>query len=91
MDEKCKLIRAYSFMPGWKQSRRCDGESLKSELMGAMKITSRASWMMRRRGEIETSASEKAAIEVIFRKYGVKSNIWGYETEEYRAAESAGI
>lgn len=86
-----KPIKPYSFMPGWKQSRRCDGESLKSELMAAMKITSKDAWMKRRRGEIEPSASEKVAIEGIFRKYSVKSMIWGYETEEYRAADSAGV
>ncbi len=84
------MINKYSFQPGWDKVRPCDQERMKKALMEARGITSDIAWRNCKSGRVEPKASKKEAIENVFRSYGIRTGIWGYETEEYKSANAAG-
>jgi len=66
----------YSFKKGFGQVQVKDVKTVKTELMKALGIKTRYAWGQRLKGEVEPLVSEAEAIEIVFKKYGIKS-IWG--------------
>lgn len=66
----------FSFSKGWGQVKLNDSKQVKSEIMNALKINTRAGWGQRLRGEVEPRVSEAKAIEDIFKKRGI-TKVWG--------------
>lgn len=87
-------MNKYSFQPGWDQVKRKYGSEIRAEakaqIMSAFQINSYDAWIRRKRGVTDPTVDEKTHIDNVFRSYGIKTGIWGYETDEYRAAHTAG-
>lgn len=66
----------FSFLKGWGQVTQNDSKQVKTEIMTALKINTRAGWGQRLRGDVEPRVSEAKAIEVIFAKYKI-TEVWG--------------
>lgn len=66
----------FSFSKGWGQVTQNDSKQVKSEIMKALKINTRAGWGQRLRGDVEPRVSEAKAIEEIFKKRGI-TKVWG--------------
>ena len=85
-------MNKYSFQPGWDQVKRKHGSEVRKlamqKIMDILKITSHDGWIKRKRGMTDPTVDEKAGIDAVFRQYGIRSNICGYETDEYKAANS---
>jgi len=67
----------FSFRSGFAQVRRKDAAAVKRDIMEVFGIKSRTSWYLRMNGNYEPKVSEVDAVNEIFRRYGVRSNIWG--------------
>jgi len=65
------------FNAGFMQLQLKDVESATLDLWDALGINNRNTFSLYRRGLREPSASKAVAVEMVFRKYGVTSNIWG--------------
>ena len=65
------------FNAGFMQLRQIDVDAATSELKAALGVNNRESFRFYRNGKIEPKASQAEAIESIFRKYGITTNIWG--------------
>lgn len=66
----------FSFLRGWGQVTQNDSKLVKTEIMNALKINTRAGWGQRLRGDVEPRVSEAKAIEYIFKKRGI-TKVWG--------------
>lgn len=65
------------FNAGYLQLRQMDVENATSDLWEALGINNRNSFTQYKTGKIEPKASQAAAVEAVFKKYGVTANIWG--------------
>ena len=65
------------FNAGFMQLRQCDVKQATKELWEALGISNRESFRYYRDGKIEPKASQAAAVELVFAKYGITENIWG--------------
>lgn len=65
------------FNAGYIQLRQMDVEDATTELWEALGINNRNSFTQYKTGKIEPKASQAAAVEAVFKKYGVTKNIWG--------------
>jgi hypothetical protein len=54
-----------------------DLKEAKKELCEALGINNRVSFYMYKNGKIEPKASQAVAVETVFKKYGITTNIWG--------------
>ena len=61
----------YAFEKGYGQVTINEAETVKNEIMSVLNITTRQSWLRRLSGKVEPKASEKDAIEEVFRKRGI--------------------
>lgn len=66
----------FSFKKGFGQVMNKDADTVRLEIMKALKITTLQGFRNRLGGNVEPRVSERAAIEKIFAKYGIK-DIWG--------------
>ena len=76
-EKKQKIILEYSFRSGFNQIQIGKVIEFKKEMMSALSINSRTSWVRRLNGNIIPKVSEKVIIEQVFKNYGVTKNIWG--------------
>ena len=65
------------FNAGYMQLRQMDVRQATKDLWAALGINNRNTFSFYRHGKREPSASQAVAIELVFRKYGVTTNIWG--------------
>lgn len=65
------------FNAGYMQLRQLDVKQATADLWEALGINNRNTFSLYRRGLREPSASAAVAVELVFRKYGITSNIWG--------------
>lgn len=65
------------FNAGLQQLRQKDVAACTKELWTALGINNRNSFTQYKTGKIEPKASQAVAVELVFHKYGVTSNIWG--------------
>ena len=65
------------FNAGFMQLRQIDVEAATKELWQALRINNRNTFAAYKFGRIEPKASQAVAVEWVFRKYGVTTNIWG--------------
>ena len=65
------------FNAGFMQLRQIDVEAATKELWQALGINNRNTFAAYKFGRIEPKASQAVAVELVFRKYGVTTNIWG--------------
>ncbi len=75
------LQKSYSFQKGYNLVKNKDVAKVKKRIMNALNITSRPGWIARLRGDIEPRISEAAAIEAIFKEFGV-TEIWGEDESQ---------
>lgn len=68
-------IDQYSFKKGWNQVPNEKLTEVREKLMEALDIN-RANFYKRMRGDVEPKVSEAAAIELVFKQYGI-TEIWG--------------
>jgi hypothetical protein len=66
-----RQLQAYALLNGF------DIKEATAELWEAIGINNRNSFSQYKNGEIEPKATQAAAVEVVFNKYGVTENIWG--------------
>lgn len=71
--EKAKV----GFAEGLKQLRMMDYKSAIEDLYDALGIHNRTSFAQYRDGKIEPKTGQAAAVERVFNRYGVTTNIWG--------------
>lgn len=64
-----------SFKKGYQQVQLKDLQNVRTELMGALEITTLQAFRNRLNGEVEPKTSEVLEIERVFNKYGIKE-IW---------------
>jgi len=69
-------MNEFSFEKGWQQVRQMDVPEVRRKLMEALKIKSNASFLERKRGLKIPKVTQAAAIEEVFKQYGIKK-IWG--------------
>ena len=65
------------FNAGLVQLQVKDVEDATAELWIALGINNRNSFLQYKTGKVEPKASQAAAVEAVFKKYGVAANIWG--------------
>lgn len=65
------------FNAGFIQLQVKDVEAATAELWAALGINNRVSFLQYKTGRQEPKASQAAAVEAVFKKYGVTQNIWG--------------
>lgn len=86
-------MRKYSFQPGWNQIKKKYGSEKRKEAREktmAVFNVKYDGWVRRKRGDTDPTVDEKKQIDEIFRSYGIRTGIWGYETEEYKSTNAAG-
>lgn len=66
----------FSFKKGWDQVQQKDAAGVRSKIMEALNIKTRASWKLRLDGTVEPKVSEAEAIEAVFHEYSI-NDIWG--------------
>ena len=66
----------FSFKRGWDQVQQKDVAEVRTKIMKALNIKTRASWKLRLDGTVEPKVSEAEAIEAIFHEYSIHE-IWG--------------
>lgn len=71
------MIYKEGFNAGFMQLRQLDVETATFELWQALGVNNRNSFAAYRYGKIEPKASQAVAVELVFRKFGVTTNIWG--------------
>ena len=64
------------FLSGYNQLRVGDVQTATKELWAALGINNKVSFFKYRDGDIEPKASQAAAVEAVFHKYGI-TDIWG--------------
>lgn len=64
------------FALGYRQLRVMDVKNAKQDLWAALGINNRVSFAAYRDGSVEPKASQAAAVEAVFHKYGI-TDIWG--------------
>jgi hypothetical protein len=69
-------MNEFSFQKGWSQVKQGDAATVRSRLMVALNITTRMAFLDRLNGKVEPKVTEHAAIEQVFKSYGIKE-IWG--------------
>lgn len=65
------------FMKGLNQLRVGDYKDAVKDIKAALGINNRNSYYNYRDGKIEPKATQAEAVEGVFNKYGVTTNIWG--------------
>ena len=75
---------SYSFIKGWSQVRQKDVEEVRTAIMNALGLTTKAAFYNRVKGAVEPKISEAKAIEDIFNNYGI-TKIWGNNDESDNA------
>lgn len=65
------------FNAGFMQLRQIDVKEATADLWEALGINNRNTFSLYRRGLREPSASQAVSVELVFRRYGITSNIWG--------------
>lgn len=65
------------FNAGFMQLRQIDVEAATRDLWEALGVKNRNSFAAYKSGKVEPKASQAVAVELVFRKYGVTTNIWG--------------
>lgn len=65
------------FNAGFMRLQLKDIKAATEELLVALEINNRVSFGHYRYGRIEPKASQAAAVEAVFKKYGIIENIWG--------------
>lgn len=65
------------FNAGFMRLQLKDVRPATKELLIALEVNNRVSFGHYRYGRIEPRASQAAAVEAVFRKYGITENIWG--------------
>lgn len=74
-------MEKFSFKKGFSQVRQIDAPEVKTRIMTALGLSTRAAWWQRLNGIVEPKVSEAQAIETIFAEYGI-TDVWGeYEPE----------
>lgn len=68
-------MKKFSFKNAFMQIQQKDADAVKSEIMSALGISTRAAWWQRLNGIVEPKVSEAQSIESIFAKYGI-TDIW---------------
>lgn len=68
----------FSFQRGWAKVPQGKVREVRTKLMAALNITTRVGFLDRLNGKVEPKVTEHAAIEQIFKEYGIK-DIWGME------------
>jgi hypothetical protein len=66
----------FSFLKGWLKVPQGKVHEVRVKLMKALNITTRVAFLDRLNGKVEPKVTEHAAIEEIFKGYGIK-DIWG--------------
>lgn len=66
----------FSFQKGWSQVKQGEAATVRSKLMAALNITTRMAFLDRLNGKVEPKVTEYAAIEKVFKSYGIKE-VWG--------------
>ncbi len=64
------------FQRGFSQLSVGDAKAAREELLKALGVNNEISFYNYRRGDIEPKASQAAAVEAVFHKYGI-TDIWG--------------
>ncbi len=72
-----ETIYKEGFNAGFVQLQVKDVEAATAELWVALGINNRNSFTQYKLGKVEPKASQAAAVEAVFRKYGVTNNFWG--------------
>lgn len=65
------------FNAGFMQLRQLDVEAATKELWQALGINNRNTFAYYRYGKKEPKATQAVNVELVFRKYGITTNIWG--------------
>ena len=65
------------FNAGFMQLRQIDVEAATKEFWQALGINNGNTFAAYKFGRIEPKASQAVAVELVFRNYGVTTNIWG--------------
>jgi hypothetical protein len=71
-----EIMNEFSFQKGWSQVKQGEAASVRSKLMSALNITTRMAFLDRLNGKVEPKVTEYAAIEQVFKAYGI-TEIWG--------------
>lgn len=71
-----ELMNQFSFKKGFDQVPHGKVKQVRDELMDALGIKTRPSWLARLRGNVEPKISEAETIERIFAKYNI-NEVWG--------------
>lgn len=66
----------FAFKRGFMQIQQKDVNRCKDEIMNALGIKTRATWLSRLNGKVEPKMTEMTAIAGIFAGYGI-TDIWG--------------
>lgn len=66
----------YSFKKGFDQVPIGIAQKVKTELMQALKIKSRAAWLRRLSGKTDYRVSQVKSVEEVFHRHGI-TNVWG--------------
>ena len=77
------------FNAGFMRLRQIDVEAATKELWQALGINNRNTFAAYKFGRIEPKASQAVAVELVFRKYGVTTNIWGNRNESRSRTNAA--
>ncbi len=83
-----KKKKKFPFEKGFDEVQGGEQPKIKAELMKGLKITTRAAWGKRLKGEVEPTISEAKFIEKVFSKRGI-TDVWGIgRKSRQRAKES---
>ncbi len=75
--ETKKSRKAEGFRKGLLQVRMGDYDVVRQELMTALGINNRNSFAAYASGRLEMKVTQAEAVEGVFNRFGVHSNIWG--------------
>lgn len=66
-----RQLKGYALINGF------DIKAATLELWQALGINNRNTFLFYKKGKIECKASQAVAVELVFRKYGITTSIWG--------------
>ena len=80
----------YTFKGAFDRLRACDQPKVRKEIMEALKIKTSMAWSLRIRGLVMPTVKNYKDIEDIFKKYGIKKNIWEEIDVEIKVRKNVG-